>query len=77
MTIYLVGHMDGNNFVPGKVAELGDGTPVVQEVYVGGGSVREVVGILSGNRVATIELDSVAFKAALKHLWNSEDVEEE
>ena len=78
MTIFLVGHMDGDTFVP-CVPTIEYGDPELHGVYAGSGVVREIVGLLDGGRVATVELerDSKEYTLALENLWNSEeDIEE-
>ncbi len=67
MTVYLVGHMKDDIFVPCDVS-LDMSEPKMNGVYVGGGKAQEVVGIMD-NGVLMGELDHDIFMEALKHLW--------
>ena len=73
MAIFLVGHMVDDKFVPCDVSE-DMSTPQLGGVYVGGGAVREVVGIMDdGEGVLMGELDDEVIQQALKHTWDTED----
>jgi hypothetical protein len=75
MAIFYVGYMDGSTFVPMPPIERSDETkePQLGDVYVGGGAVREVVGILKTGDIMTVLLEDEQRDQALKHLWDSEE----
>lgn len=74
MTIFYVGKMDGDTFVPDTPTE-NYGKPTIHNVYVGGGNVREFIGVLSGGRVAMVDVEGEARQHALEHLWNFQEEE--
>ena len=67
MTVYLVGHMKDDTFVPCDVS-IDMSEPQMRGVYVGHGKAQEVVGIMDDG-VLMGELDNDIFLEALEHLW--------